>query len=153
AILASNTSTLDIDALAAVTSRPQQVIGHHFFSPAPVMRLLEIVRGRQTSPAVLATSLALAKTLVKVGVPVGNGWGFVGNRLFFPYLRETQLLVEEGATVEAVDAALTGFGMAMGPFAVEDVAGIDVGWRVRQEYPQLTPAGQRAPRVADKLYE
>jgi 3-hydroxyacyl-CoA dehydrogenase len=153
AILATNTSTLDVDAIAAATSRPQQVIGHHFFSPAPVMKLLEIVRGKQTNPAVIATSLALAKTLGKVGVLVGNAWGFVGNRLFFPYLREAQLLVEEGATVEAVDAALTEFGMAMGPFAVDDLAGIDVGWQVRQEYPQLTPPGQRSPLVADKLYE
>jgi 3-hydroxyacyl-CoA dehydrogenase len=153
AILASNTSTLDIDAIAGATSRPQQVIGHHFFSPANVMKLLEIVRGKQTNPAVLATSLALAKTLGKVGVPVGNGWGFVGNRMFFPYLRQAQLLVEEGATVEAVDAALTNFGMAMGPFAVDDLAGIDVGWRVRKEYPQLNPPGQRAPQVPDRLYE
>jgi 3-hydroxyacyl-CoA dehydrogenase len=153
AILATNTSTLDVDAIAAATSRPQQVIGHHFFSPAPVMKLLEIVRGKQTDPAVIATSLAVAKTLGKVGVLVGNGWGFVGNRLFFPYLREAQLLVEEGATVEAVDAALTEFGMAMGPFAVDDLAGIDVGWRVRKENPQLSPPGERTPLVADKLYE
>lgn len=152
AILATNTSTLDVDAVAAATSRPQQVIGHHFFSPANVMKLLEIVRGKQTSPAVIATSLALAKSLGKVGVLVGNGWGFVGNRLFFPYLREAHFLVEEGAAVEAVDAALTDFGMAMGPFAVDDLAGIDVGWRVKQEYPQLNPPGQRAPLVADKLY-
>jgi 3-hydroxyacyl-CoA dehydrogenase len=153
AILATNTSTLDVDAIAAATSRPQQVIGHHFFSPAPVMKLLEIVRGKQTDPKVIATSLALAKSLGKVGVLVGNGWGFVGNRLFFPYLREVQLLVEEGASVEGVDAALTEFGMAMGPFAVDDLAGIDVGWRVRKEYPQLSPPGQRSPLVADKLYE
>ncbi len=153
AILATNTSTLDVDAIAAATSRPQQVIGHHFFSPANVMKLLEIVRGKKTNPAVIATSLALAKTLGKVGVLVGNAWGFVGNRLFFPYLREAQLLVEDGATVEAVDRALTEFGMAMGPIAVDDLAGIDVGWRVRQEYPQLSPPGQRTPLVADKLYE
>jgi 3-hydroxyacyl-CoA dehydrogenase len=153
AIMATNTSTLDVDAIAAATSRPQQVIGHHFFSPANVMKLLEIVRGKATSPTVIATSLALAKTLGKVGVLVGNAWGFVGNRLFFPYLREAQLLVEDGATVESVDAALTDFGMAMGPFAVDDLAGIDVGWRVRQEYPQLSPAGERSPLVADKLFE
>jgi 3-hydroxyacyl-CoA dehydrogenase len=152
-ILASNTSTLDIDALAAATSRPQQVIGHHFFSPAPLMRLLEIVRGRQTAPAVIATSLALARTLGKVGVLVGNGWGFVGNRLFMPYLREAQLLVEEGASVEAVDAALTEFGMAMGPFAVDDLAGIDVGWLIRHHHPPPGPADARVPRVADRLYE
>ena len=97
AILASNTSTLDIDAIAAATGRPEQVIGHHYFSPANVMRLLEIVRGRQTSPAVLATSMALAKTLAKVGVVVGNCRGFVGNRMFGPYQREAQFLAEEGA--------------------------------------------------------
>jgi 3-hydroxyacyl-CoA dehydrogenase len=153
AILATNTSTLDVDAIAGATSRPHQVIGHHFFSPAPVMKLLEIVRGKETAPTVLATSLALAKKLGKTGVPVGNGWGFVGNRLFMPYLREAQLLVEDGAGVAAVDAALTEFGMAMGPFAVDDLAGIDVGWRVRKENPRLTAPGQRAPRVADKLYE
>jgi 3-hydroxyacyl-CoA dehydrogenase len=150
AILASNTSTLDIDAIARATSRPQQVIGHHFFSPANVMRLLEIVRGKG-SPAVIATSMALAKTLGKVGVLVGNCRGFVGNRMFHPYQREAQLLLEEGATVEQVDAALTGFGMAMGPLAVGDLAGLDVGWRIRKEYRHLQPAGQRVPLVADRL--
>jgi 3-hydroxyacyl-CoA dehydrogenase len=153
AILATNTSTLDVDALAAATSRPGQVIGHHFFSPAPVMKLLEIVRGKQTSPAVQATSLAIAKTLGKIGVPVGNSWGFVGNRLFMSYLAEAQMLVEEGAAVSAVDAALTDFGMAMGPFAADDLAGIDVGWRVRKENPGLLPPGVRVPIVADKLYD
>jgi 3-hydroxyacyl-CoA dehydrogenase len=153
AILATNTSTLDVDAIAAVTSRPQQVIGHHFFSPAPVMKLLEIVRGTATSPTVLATSLALAKTLNKIGVPVGHAWGFVGNRLFFAYLREAHLLVEEGASVAAIDAALTEFGMAMGPFAVDDLAGIDVGWRVRKENPRLSPPNRRSPVIADKLYD
>jgi 3-hydroxyacyl-CoA dehydrogenase len=153
AILASNTSTLDIDALAAMTSRPQQVIGHHFFSPANVMRLLEIVRGKQTSPAVIATSLALAKRLGKVGVLVGNCRGFVGNRMFHPYQREAQFLVEEGAKVEEVDAALAAFGMAMGPLAVGDLAGLDVGWRIRKEYRHLVPPGERQPRVADRLCE
>jgi 3-hydroxyacyl-CoA dehydrogenase len=153
AILASNTSTLDIDAIAAATSRPQQVIGHHFFSPANVMRLLEIVRGRQSSPAVIATSMALAKTLGKVGVLVGNCRGFVGNRMFHPYQREAQFLLEEGATVEQVDAAMVDFGMAMGPLAVGDLAGLDVGWRIRKEYRHLEPAGQRVPLVADRLCE
>jgi 3-hydroxyacyl-CoA dehydrogenase len=153
AILASNTSTLDIDAIASATSRPQQVIGHHFFSPANVMRLLEIVRGKQSSSAVIATSLALAKMLGKVGVLVGNCRGFVGNRMFHPYQREAQFLLEEGATVEQVDAALTDFGMAMGPLAVGDLAGLDVGWRIRKEYRHLEPAGQRIPLVADRLCE
>jgi 3-hydroxyacyl-CoA dehydrogenase len=153
AILASNTSTLDIDEIASATARPQQVVGHHFFSPANVMRLLEMVRGRQTSPVVLATSMALAKTLGKVGVLVGNCRGFVGNRMFGPYQREAQFLVEEGARVEEVDAALVDFGMAMGPLAVGDLAGLDVGWRIRKEYHHLMPAGVRQPLVADRLCE
>jgi 3-hydroxyacyl-CoA dehydrogenase len=153
AILASNTSTLNIDEIASATSRSRQVIGHHFFSPANVMRLLEIVRGAQTSPTVIATSLALAKTLGKVGVLVGNCRGFVGNRMFHPYQREAQFLLEEGARVEEVDAALVDFGMAMGPLAVGDLAGLDVGWRIRKEYQHLTPKDLRAPLVADKLCE
>jgi 3-hydroxyacyl-CoA dehydrogenase len=153
AILASNTSTLDIDALAAMTSRPGQVIGHHFFSPANVMRLLEIVRGKATSPTVIATSMTLAKALGKVGVLVGNCTGFVGNRMFGPYQREAQFLLEEGASVEEVDAALVEFGMAMGPLAVGDLAGLDVSWRIRKEYQHLVPKGRRVPLVADRLCE
>jgi 3-hydroxyacyl-CoA dehydrogenase len=152
-ILASNTSTLDIDQLAAMTSRPRLVVGHHFFSPANVMRLLEIVRGRETAPEVLATSLALARTLGKIGVVVANCRGFVGNRMFHPYQREAQLLLEEGASVEEVDRALVGFGMAMGPLAVGDLAGLDVGWRIRKEHRHLVPAGERDPLVADRLCE
>jgi 3-hydroxyacyl-CoA dehydrogenase len=153
AILASNTSTLDIDAIAGATTRPGQVIGHHFFSPANVMRLLEIVRGRESTPAVLATSMALARTLGKIGVLVGNCRGFVGNRMFHPYQREAQFLLEEGARVEQVDAALVDFGMAMGPLAVGDLAGLDVGWRIRKEYQHLVPPGQRVPLAADRLCE
>jgi 3-hydroxyacyl-CoA dehydrogenase len=153
AILASNTSTLDIDQLAAVTSRPQQVIGHHFFSPANIMRLLEIVRGKHSSPAVIATSLSLARTLGKIGVLVGNCRAFVGNRMFGPYQREAQFLLEEGAPVEQVDAALTEFGMVMGPLAVGDLAGLDVSWRIRKEYKHLQPAGMRDARAADRLCE
>jgi 3-hydroxyacyl-CoA dehydrogenase len=153
AVLASNTSTLDVDEIASATSRPQQVIGHHFFSPANVMRLLEIVRGKQSSPAVIATSMALARTLGKVGVLVGNCRGFVGNRMFHPYQREAQLLLEEGARVEEVDRALVDFGMAMGPMAVGDLAGLDVGWRIRKEYRHLEPKDLRQPLVADRLCE
>jgi len=153
AILASNTSTLDIDALAGVTTRPGQVIGHHFFSPANVMRLLEIVRGKHTSPTVIATSMALAKTLGKVGVLVGNCRGFAGNRMFGPYTHEAQFLLEEGARVEDVDATLVDFGMAMGPLAVLDLAGLDVGWRIRKEFQHLDPPGQRVPLAADQLCE
>ena len=153
AILASNTSTLDIDAIAAATSRPQQVIGHHFFSPANVMRLLEIVRGKESSPTVIATSMALAKTLNKVGVLVGNCFGFVGNRMFEPYLRESQFLVEEGARVEEVDAAMVEYGMALGPLAVADLAGLDVGWRIKNGIRHLIPKELRQPLIADRLYE
>ena len=153
AILASNTSTLDIDEIAAATSRPQQVIGHHFFSPANVMRLLEIVRGKETSPSVIATSMALSKTIGKVGVLVGNCFGFVGNRMFDPYLRQAQFLVEEGARVEDVDAAMVEFGMALGPLAVADLAGLDVGWRIRNEVRHLIPKELRHPLIADRLYE
>jgi 3-hydroxyacyl-CoA dehydrogenase len=152
-ILASNTSTLDIDQLASVTSRPQQVIGHHYFSPANIMRLLEIVRGKQSSPSVIATSLALARTLGKIGVLVGNCRAFVGNRMFGPYQREAQFLLEEGARVEQVDAALTDFGMVMGPLAVGDLAGLDVSWRIRKEYKHLQPPGMRDALAADRLCE
>jgi 3-hydroxyacyl-CoA dehydrogenase len=153
AVLASNTSTLDIDQIASMTSRPQQVIGHHFFSPANVMRLLEIVKGAKSSPAVLATSMALARTLGKIGVVVGNCRGFVGNRMYAPYQREAQFLLEEGASVPEVDAAMVEFGMAMGPLAVADLAGLDVGWRIRKEYAHLVPKGERVPLVADRLCE
>jgi 3-hydroxyacyl-CoA dehydrogenase len=153
AILASNTSTLNIDELAAATSRPELVIGTHFFSPANVMRLLEIVRGKATSKEVMATCLALAKKLGKVGVLVGNCRGFVGNRMFGPYRREAQFLVEEGATVEAVDQALYNFGMAMGPLATGDLAGLDVGWRIRKEYGETQDASVRQPLLEDRLCE
>jgi 3-hydroxyacyl-CoA dehydrogenase len=131
-LLASNTSTLDIDVLAAAAARPSQVVGHHFFNPAHKSRLIEIVRGAGTSPAVIAASLALARRLGKFGVVVGNGFGFVGNRMLAPYLRESHLLLEEGASVAQVDSAATAFGMAMGPFAMQDLVGIDIGARVRQ---------------------
>jgi 3-hydroxyacyl-CoA dehydrogenase len=153
AILASNTSTLSIDEIASATSRPRQVIGNHFFSPANVMKLLEIVRGKHTSPDVIATSMDLAKRLGKVGVLVGNCRAFVGNRMFDPYIREAQFLVEEGAKIEEVDAALTAFGMAMGPLAVLDLAGLDVGWRVRQEGGFVRPPGRKAFVAEDRLCE
>jgi len=153
AILASNTSTLNIDEIASATSRPRQVIGHHFFSPANVMKLLEIVRGKHSSPEVIATSMELAKRLGKVGVLVGNCRAFVGNRMFDPYIREAQFLVEEGAKIEEVDAALTAFGMAMGPLAVLDLAGLDVGWRIRKEGGFAAPPGRKAYVAEDRLCE
>jgi len=153
AILASNTSTLNVDEIASATSRPNMVIGHHYFSPANVMRVIEIVRGKQSSDAVIATSMDLAKRLKKVGILVGNCRGFVGNRMFHCYQREAQFLLEEGAKVEQVDAVLFDYGMAMGPLAVGDLAGLDVGWRIRKEYKHTEPVGIRQPLVADQLCE
>jgi 3-hydroxyacyl-CoA dehydrogenase len=153
AILATNTSTLDIDAMASATSRPESVVGLHFFSPAHVMRLVEVVRGRSTSLDVVTRSLAFARRLKKLGVVVGNGPGFVGNRLMFPYMYETQFLVEEGATPGQVDRALTNFGMAMGMFTVDDMAGLDVGWRVKRALGHFSEPGVRKPLVHDRLVE
>jgi 3-hydroxyacyl-CoA dehydrogenase len=153
AILASNTSTLDIDEIAASTSRPEAVIGTHFFSPANVMRLLELVRGKKSSKEVIATCMQLAKKIGKVAVLVGNCRGFVGNRMFLPYIREAQFLVEEGAAPDAVDAALTAWGMAMGPLAVGDLGGLDVAWRIRKEFRHLERPGARQPYVEDRLCE
>ena len=153
AVLASNTSTLSIDEIASATTRPESVIGTHFFSPANVMRLLEIVRGKASSKEVVATCMQLSKTLGKVGVLVGNCRGFVGNRMFGPYRREAQFLVEEGAGIEAVDQALFDFGMAMGPLTTGDLAGLDVGWRIRKEYRHLEMPGIRQPFVEDRLCE
>ncbi|HEY2496143.1 MAG TPA: 3-hydroxyacyl-CoA dehydrogenase NAD-binding domain-containing protein [Candidatus Angelobacter sp.] len=153
AILASNTSTLNIDEIASATSRPESVIGTHFFSPANVMRLLEIVRGKATSKEVIATCMQLSKKLGKVGVLVGNCRGFVGNRMFGPYRREAQFMIEEGATVEAIDKAMYDYGMAMGPLAVGDLAGLDVGWRIRKEFKHLEKPGVRQPLAEDKLCE
>jgi len=153
AVLASNTSTLSIDEIASATHRPQFVIGTHFFSPANVMRLLEIVRGKATSKEIIATCMQLSKKLGKVGVLVGNCRGFVGNRMFHPYVRESVFLLEEGATVQDVDSALYDFGMAMGPLAVGDLAGLDVGWRIRKEYRHLEKPGIRQPFAGDRLCE
>jgi len=153
AILASNTSTLNIDEIASVTSRPQFVIGTHFFSPANMMRLLEIVRGQATSKEVIATCMQLSKALGKIGVLVGNCRGFVGNRMFHHYVRESVFLVEEGAAVAEVDNAMTDFGMAMGPLAVGDLAGLDVGWRIRKEYRHLEKPGIRQAFAGDQLCE
>jgi 3-hydroxyacyl-CoA dehydrogenase len=155
AILASNTSTLDIDELAAASGRETHVVGHHFFSPANVMKLLEIVRGRATSKEVIATSLKLAKQLNKVGVVVGNCFGFVANRMLAYYMREAYLLLEEGASVSQIDDALTGFGYPVGPFGMQDIAGIDVGWRIRQYLKSVGKTRAEGPQsaVPDRLYE
>jgi len=153
AILATNTSTLSIDEIASSTARPQSVVGTHFFSPANVMRLLEIVRGKATSKEVLATCMQLTKKIGKIGVLVGNCTGFVGNRMFHPYRREAQFLVEEGAAIEPVDSALYEFGMAMGPLATADLAGLDIGWRIRKEHRHLQKPGIRQPIAEDRLCE
>lgn len=151
AILASNTSSLDIDAIGSATSRPGMVIGTHFFSPANVMRLLEIVRGRASSKTVIATCMQLAKKLGKVGVLVGNCPGFVGNRMFAPYHREAQFLVEEGSDAVTVDHALYEFGMAMGPLATSDLAGLDIGMKIRNAHKHLEKPGARRPFAEDRL--
>jgi 3-hydroxyacyl-CoA dehydrogenase len=143
AILASNTSALDIDAIAAVTRRPQQVLGLHFFSPAHIMKLLEIVRGAQTAPAVLDAALALGQRMGKVSVVAGNCDGFIGNRMLNTYVLEARKMLLEGAYPYQVDAALQGFGFAMGPFRMFDVVGVDLQWRSRQ----LSGVGQDAPEV------
>ncbi len=155
AILASNTSTLDVDAIAAVTRRPEDVIGTHFFSPANVMRLLEIVRATKTSHTVIASAMALARTIRKVGVLVGNCDGFVGNRMFHEYIRQAQYLVECGALPEQVDRAAYAFGWAMGPLAVSDLAGNDVGWYIRKRHlaEGLYRSGGYTGAVADALCE
>ncbi|UQN05996.1 3-hydroxyacyl-CoA dehydrogenase NAD-binding domain-containing protein [Deinococcus sp. QL22] len=132
AILASNTSTLDVNEIASVTSRPESVIGLHFFSPANVMKLLEIVRAEKTSASVLATSMALARKIRKVGVVVGVCDGFVGNRMVHRYGDEARKLVEEGANPQDVDAAMHALGLAMGPFEMSDMAGLDIGYSIRQ---------------------
>jgi len=132
ALLATNTSTLDVDEIAQATKRPQDVLGTHFFSPANVMRLLEIVRGAATSPDKLATAVTLGRRLGKVPVTVGVCYGFVGNRMLARRSVETERLLLEGALPQEVDAAVTGFGFPMGPCAMMDLAGLDVGWRIRQ---------------------
>lgn len=152
AILASNTSSLDIDEMAAVTRRADRVLGLHFFNPAQVMRLLEIVRGARTSPETLASAVALARRLNKVAVVVGNCLGFVGNRMFEQYRREAQFLVEEGASPRQVDEALREFGMAMGPLATGDLVGLDVAYRIRKLFEARLKPGVRRPLIEDKLY-
>jgi 3-hydroxyacyl-CoA dehydrogenase len=132
AILATNTSTLDVDLIASFTKRPQDVVGMHFFSPANVMKLLEVVRGKITADDVLATTMALAKTIKKIGVVSGVCDGFIGNRMIEHYGRQAAFMVEEGAAPEQVDQALEQFGMAMGPFRMSDLAGLDVGWYIRK---------------------
>ena len=146
AVLATNTSYLDIDEIAASTSRPADVLGMHFFSPANVMKLLEAVRGRQTAPDVIATAVDIGRKLAKVPVVVGNCFGFVGNRMLARRSEQAERLLLEGASPQDVDRALTDFGFRMGPFAMSDLAGLDIGWRIRKAF------GKTAP-VSDALSE
>ncbi|MGT2512313.1 3-hydroxyacyl-CoA dehydrogenase NAD-binding domain-containing protein [Cupriavidus basilensis] len=152
AILASNTSTLDLDAIANVVSRPADVVGLHFFSPANVMRLLEVVRGAKTGPDVLATSMQIAKRIGKVAVVSGVCDGFIGNRMIAKYGQQAQLLVQQGAYPEEVDRAVEAFGMAMGPFRMSDLAGNDIGWAIRKRRYAEDPSSPRS-EVADRLCE
>jgi len=133
AILATNTSTLDIDKLAGETKRPDRVVGLHFFVPANIMPLLEIVRGFKTSPQVIATAFKLGKTLRKKAVLSGNAFGFIGNRMIFDYLREANAIAEEGVTPWRIDSVMKKFGFPMGPFAMSDLSGLDIGWHVQRE--------------------
>ena len=151
AVLATNTSTLDVDEIAAATARPEQVLGMHFFSPANIMRLVEVVRGEHTSAEVIATAMGLSKRMGKVGVLVGVCDGFVGNRMLHTYAREAAYLLEEGATPTQVDGVISGFGFPMGPFAMGDLAGLDVGWRIRKAKPrtQMRYAGTLADRLCE----
>ena len=141
AVLATNTSYLDVDAIANATRRPQDVLGLHFFSPANVMKLLEVVRGTQTAPDVLATGMVLGRNLKKLPVLTGNAFGFIGNRIYNAYRRQCEFMLEDGAWPEEVDAALEAFGFAMGPFTVADLSGLDIAWRMRK-----AQAGTRDPR-------
>ena len=152
-ILATNTSTLDVNEIAAATKRPGKVIGTHFFSPANVMRLQENVRGAETSDETIATTMALAKKLGKVGVLVGVCDGFVGNRMLYAYSRQSNFLLEEGALPEQVDKAIYDFGFPMGPFAMGDLAGLDVGWLIRKAHAATRPRNLRYSPIADQICE
>ncbi|MBT8102127.1 MAG: enoyl-CoA hydratase/isomerase family protein [Gammaproteobacteria bacterium] len=153
AILATNTSYQDVNEIAAATKRPEDVIGLHFFSPANIMKLLEVVRADKTADDVLATCMALAKKIRKVPVMSGVCYGFIGNRMLTGYFREAQLCVIEGATPEQVDKAMEEWGMAMGPLRVADLAGIDVGYKARQALTEEELGDPRSFRVADVLAE
>ena len=153
AILATNTSTLDVNEIAAMTSRPQDVLGLHFFSPANVMKLLEVVRAKKTGKDVLATAMKLSKAIKKVGVVAGVCDGFIGNRMLHGYFREAGFLLEEGALPQQVDKAIEALGFAMGPFRVGDLAGLDVGWYIRKRQAATRPAHLRYSKVADQVCE
>ncbi|MFG1332294.1 FAD-dependent oxidoreductase [Xanthobacter autotrophicus] len=153
AVLATNTSYLDLDAIAAVTSRPQDVVGLHFFAPANVMKLLEVVRPARTAPDVIATALALAKRMGKQPVVAGNCDGFIGNRIYALYRRHAEVLVEDGASPQEVDAALEAYGFAMGIFAVSDMSGLDIAYAMRKRRAATRDPAERYVAIADRLVE
>ena len=153
AILATNTSYQDVDEIAAVTSRPEDVIGLHFFSPAHIMKLLEVVRGEKTADDVLATAMALAKTIRKVAVVSGVCYGFIGNRMLRPYGKTSQLLLLEGASPQQIDEAMESWGMAMGPLRVFDLAGLDIGYTARKALSDEQKGDPKTYRVPDLLVE
>ena len=153
AILATNTSSLDVGVIAEATVHPERVVGLHFFSPAHVMRLVEVIRPPAVSADVLATSMALLERLGKIGVVVGICDGFAGNRMLYAYRRQAEFLLEEGALPDQVDRALQDFGMAMGPFRTSDLAGLDVSWRIRKRQAATRPAPLRYSPIADRLCE
>jgi 3-hydroxyacyl-CoA dehydrogenase len=149
-ILASNTSTLDIDEMASVTKRADKFLGLHFFAPANIMKLLEIVRGKATSPQTLATAFALAKKLRKVAVLSANAFGFIGNRMLFEYAREAVGLAEEGVPPYRIDSAMKSFGFAMGPFAMFDLSGVDVMWHIQRARADM---GAGRTNIVNRMYE
>lgn len=153
AILASNTSYLDLDTIAEATQRPHNVVGLHFFSPANVMRLLEVVRGAYTAPDVLATGFAVGQRLGKLPVLTGNAFGFIGNRIYAAYRKQCEFMLEEGALPQEVDAAVEAFGFAMGPFAVADLSGLDIAWRMRQAQAATRDPEARYVAIPDRLCE
>ena len=150
ALLATNTSGLDVDAIGGMTDRPEFVCGMHFFSPANVMRLLEVVRGKDSSPVVLGTAMALGKRLGKVSVMAGNCPGFIGNRMLGGYTRQAALMILEGATPAQVDKVIFDFGLAMGPFTMNDMVGLDLGWRARK---MMGGSNEVTARIPDELCE
>ena len=153
AVLASNTSYLDLDQIAAATARPADVVGLHFFAPANVMKLLEIVRGARTAPDVLSTALAVARKLGKQPVVAGNAHGFIGNRIFSTYRRHAEYLMEDGASPYDIDAALVAFGFPMGVFAVSDLSGLDISYAMRRSQDATRDPRERYVAIADRLVE
>jgi 3-hydroxyacyl-CoA dehydrogenase len=153
AILATNTSYLDVEALARASGRPADFLGLHFFAPANVMRLLEVVRTAEVAPDALATGLAIGRKLGKVAVVAGNGDGFIGNRIWAFYRRQLEYLLEDGADPYAIDTAMTAYGFPMGPFAVFDLSGLDIAWAQRKRRAATRPPGERYIRIPDILCE